>query len=437
MYHLILKKYSRKHFVIVVLLFSISTLTNASIKYDSSAKKCPSASKNNNYITVPLLHDLTSIAQTQNIPDLKTFKEQYQKYEGLNLSIYFEILNDHFDKNKELIILIPGGPGEGHAAMHGFEKLIHQNSSLFDQFNFIVMDHRGLGCSRPEFPGHEPEQFLTMRFAAADIELIRQRLSPNQKINIWGFSYGSMLAQTYSLLFPQNVDKLFLGGAFSSASTFTRARENYESLVVKSSIDESKYLSFIEKFPEYKDRFLNYTIPEMYTFEGRVKNIPKKFNEVFELLNTGDKAIVDIILPKNKNEIMPWMMRSIMCIEIMQPLISSTDAFPMFQSMVNSCKEFSYKTDFFNYTESLKVLPMDTFIWGGKYDHVTPIYGMQKMASNIPNNYFYIDQHIGHDFSRKTQCMIDFMKVFFTDQNQANLEDVAKSSNCTKEPLLN
>ena len=418
-----------------VLLFLI-ILQNSygSVKYDPSAKSCPKVDSLNHYINVPLQHNLIKMAKTSNIPNLRTHEDLLIQNKGMELSLYFESINK-LDESKELVILIPGGPGESHFILHDLEKSFSGKSDFFEKYNVISIDHRGLGCSRPIFPGSEPEKFLTMKYAAADIEMIKSRISPNKKIHIWGHSYGSMLAQTYALLFPTSINKLFLVGAFSSFEDFNQAKRDYENLVVTSTIGTEKYKDFTLRFPQYKRKFLDYTIGPMYSYVGRVKAIPTTFDGLILLLNSGKLKDADKLLSTGPGAIMPWMMRSIMCLEIMDTTVQP-GVFPMFETMIKSCNEFAGQTDYFNYTSSLNQIKVDTFIWGGKYDHVTPAKAMTKMAKRIPNNFLYIDQHIGHGFNFKIDCLIQFMDNFIEGTSKEILNSISNSSACITEPII-
>jgi pimeloyl-ACP methyl ester carboxylesterase len=425
-------KLVRVQFIFILLFFCKLSTAVAAVKYDPTSKRCPRQDSKNRYITVPLIHDLQKIAQVENIPNLVLHENLMEQNEGMEISIYYELINE-FDSSKELLILIPGGPGESHTFIHDFVKLFEGRSTIFEKFNVIAMDHRGLGCSRPIFPGDEPAESLKMRFAAADIELIRNELTPDRKINVWGYSYGSMLAQTYALLFPDSVDKLFLGGAFSASKDFTQARRDYENLVIDSSVGSDTYEHFINTYPEYRERFLDYTVEQMYSFEGRTNRIPNHLSELLQFLDNGDTELADLIYSNQHNEILPWMMRSISCLEIIDINIEP-GIYPLFDSTFGVCREFSQIIDLFDYTESLVNLSMPTFIWGGIYDHVTPAKAMVKMSKYIPDNYLYIDQHIGHDFTRKVDCLTSFIDSFFDDASKNELNEISISSDCSTEP---
>ena len=61
---------------------------------------------------------------------------------------------------------------------------------------------------------------------------------------------------------------------------------------------------------------------------------------------------------------------------------------------------------------------------------------MKKMASKIPNNFIYIDKHLGHDFSLKEDCLIGFMDSFFGSDSTLELEEISQSSLCQDLPVI-
>ena len=185
-----------------------------------------------NYIKQPLFHDL-SAANISHIPRLRLFKDEQKRYLGKTFNIYYE-LQAPFDSSKEILFMIPGGPGESHTFIHDF-----MGNSIFaklaENFNVITMDHRGVGCSRYYGPGDYPSESMLMRQAATDIELIRKSYGEQMRINVFGYSYGSFLAQTYALLYPNYINRLFLGGAFSAALEFRNAMKTFEQRVLNAS----------------------------------------------------------------------------------------------------------------------------------------------------------------------------------------------------------
>jgi pimeloyl-ACP methyl ester carboxylesterase len=416
--------------IAILLLISLNAL--ATIKYDSSIKKCPKADATNRYISVALFHDLKASAQVKNIPNLNLHNDLREAYAGMELSIYYELASE-FDANKELVILIPGGPGESHKILHDFKKSFAGISDFFEKYNVIAMDHRGLGCSKGFFPGNEPTQSLAMRYAATDIEMIRQELAPNKKIHVYGHSYGAFLGQTYALLYPDSTNKMFLNGAFSSYLDYKEAKKTFENLVRTSTpAMPSKYDYLVTNYPEYRKEILDFSADWFYMYETRVQTLPDTVDKLITLLDNGQNDEAQAMFLPN-TYVMPWMMRSILCLEIFSPELDD-HMYPMFDTLVKSCSEFSNISEYFHYTDLLQNLEMDVFLWGGKYDHMTPVKGITKMSQHLANNYLYIDQHLGHFYDRKMTCFTNFMDAFFASESKESLDTITQSKACTQKP---
>lgn len=420
----------------ILTLFLILNIFNAhaGVKYLDSDNSCPEVSETMNYIAVPMFHDLEALAKAENITGLKVHKDLQEAHKGKFFKVFYELLAP-FDDAKELLIMIPGGPGQAHTFMHSFEKL-EGFKEFAKKYNVLVMDHRGVGCSRYYGPGEYPSESLLMRQAVSDIDIIRRSFGVDTKINVWGYSYGSMLAQTYALLYPDNISKLFLGGAFSAASDFVDAMKTFEQRVLNASpelINDYNYLKVF--YPKYAHKFLKIAESYMYKYSLYKKNLVVLAREVVGKLKTYDFQEADKLLKYNGEFVMEWMMRSISCIEIF-PNRLEDGAFPMFWESFSACSEFNGKTDYFDYTNDLANILVPTFIWGGEFDHVTTAVAMRKMSEFIPNNYLYIDQHIGHGLD-KPACFMDMMKTFFDSGTNAKSLDIVKQSQvCVDAPKI-
>jgi pimeloyl-ACP methyl ester carboxylesterase len=405
-----------------------------SIKYKIDDHECPVADEHNRYIRVPLFPDLNQMAKLENIPGLKLHEDLRERFKRHELNLYFEIVGK-FDPHKPSIIMIPGGPGQDHLFIHQMEQALAGKNKFFESFNIIAMDHRGLGCSRPNFPGNEPPQALTMRYAAADIEFIRKSLGI-EKINVMGVSYGSMLAQTYGLLFPGSVDRLMLTAAFSSHRDFVQAQVDYEDLIIRAlGKNKYQYQQLLDFHNEYRLPFLKKTVPLMYSFKGRSKEISDLLDGLLRELDEGNYSSAQHKVSNKNEHIMPWMMRSISCLEIFTFEVPDGAVF-MFEDFFTACSEFRNITDYFHYTDKLQHLDMPVLIFGGEWDHVTPAKAMRKMAKEIPNHYLYLDKDLGHSTREKIECFGNFMQSFFLGKSNSVLDTVAASKSCSEVPKI-
>jgi len=99
----------------------------------------------------------------------------------------------------EPLLLIPGGPGFSHLYFTPhFAKLSYK-------FNIIYFDAFGRGKSDR---AKSPDEY-SIRRDVEDIEGLRKYLGID-KLNIFGHSYGGIVAQVYALKYPEHVKKLIL-----------------------------------------------------------------------------------------------------------------------------------------------------------------------------------------------------------------------------------
>lgn len=396
---------------------------------------CPTASATDRYIEVPVYHDLATVAQVDRIPGLNLFKEKQENFAGKKMRIYYELFNG-WDANKKLLILIPGGPGQTHADFHRLVDVYGAQSDLLKNFNVIAMDHRGVGCSRPLFPGNEPEDSMLMRQAASDIDLIRKELvGANGKINVWGYSYGSLLAQTYALLYPDQIERLFIGGTVSNIDDWHMAAVQYESLVF-SAVEPKARDSFYELTANDKtlrEAFLDWAFEPMYQYAGRAQKIPEKLNFVLEKLKAGEKQNVLQELA-SKPSVTPWMQRSIACIELFPYETKFPGEYNFWVKAIGFCSEYKGMHDYFHYTPLLKQINVPTLIYGGAFDHVTPPKAMLQMSQEIKNSFIFIDNYLGHGFGGKVGCIVRLTAQFFSGASSSELQQVAYSPFCQDAP---
>jgi pimeloyl-ACP methyl ester carboxylesterase len=398
----------------------------------SSKASCPVADSLNKYIQVPVVHNLAKVAQVENIPNMGLHEGLYSQYAGVKLNVHYRHLNK-FDKNLETIIIIPGGPGQTVESIETFVQITNEVSPFFQNYNAIAMDHRGIACSTKVTSGKLPVEAHKMRFAAADIELIRQELTPGKRIHVWGYSYGSVLAQTYTLLYPASVDLLYLGGSYRKASEFIDVRLQYKSLVATSSTGLEDYKKLTDKYPQYIDRFLDYTVGEMYWYGGRTVEVPKFLKSILKLLDMNLNFMVDNMFKAQVGGVISPLMTSVGCSEVFD-YSEERGAYPMFREVYNLCKKATIKRDFFDYSNYYSNIKAKTFIWAAKFDHVTPPTPMVKMAKDIKGSILYIDQHLGHIPYAKAKCMALTMEAFFARKSDKEMLQVIKSKACTDKP---
>jgi proline iminopeptidase len=115
----------------------------------------------------------------------------------------------------EPLLLLAGGPASSHLILHP------HFSALADRFEVFYVDYRGRGKS--ERPARWTD--VTFEQDVADVEGLRRALGL-ERLSIYGFSYGGMVAMEYALRHPERVRKLILANTVHSPEMWQRNHEN-------------------------------------------------------------------------------------------------------------------------------------------------------------------------------------------------------------------
>lgn len=110
------------------------------------------------------------------------------------------------------LVVLVGGPGASHASMHP------AFSTLSDRFRIIYYDYRGRGRS-------DPSTEVTFKLDVADLDALRDSLG-HERIAVYGFSYGGLIAQGYALAHPDRVSHLILANTLYSAQMWSLNHQN-------------------------------------------------------------------------------------------------------------------------------------------------------------------------------------------------------------------
>ncbi|HZO18643.1 MAG TPA: alpha/beta fold hydrolase [Gemmatimonadaceae bacterium] len=115
----------------------------------------------------------------------------------------------------EPLLLLAGGPANSHLTFHP------AFSALADEYEVIYVDYRGRGRSDPV----TDYRTITFERDVADIEALRDALGL-ERMHVYGFSYGGMVAQAYALAHPDRVGSLILANTVHSPEMWQRNHEN-------------------------------------------------------------------------------------------------------------------------------------------------------------------------------------------------------------------
>ena len=116
----------------------------------------------------------------------------------------------------EPVLLIAGGPGASHSYFDPYF------SALADSYRVIYFDAFGRGKSdRAKSPSE-----YTFERDVEDIEGIRKALNLG-RMNVFGHSYGGLVAQAYALKYPDSVKRLILANTLFSGEMWQANNDNY------------------------------------------------------------------------------------------------------------------------------------------------------------------------------------------------------------------
>ncbi|MDQ0220377.1 alpha/beta hydrolase [Peribacillus cavernae] len=149
------------------------------------------------------------------------------------ISIDGQRLNVNIIGDGEPILFLHGVPGSEH------RFFLPHVIPLSQQFKLILYDQRGCGKSEPSKQNH-----YSMEDEVNTLELLRIELGL-QKINLFGESWGSMLALLYATKYPGRVNKILLTASIGvTKEGFERFGQELEK---KISEQEKVKLSELEK----------------------------------------------------------------------------------------------------------------------------------------------------------------------------------------------
>ncbi|KAL8812216.1 MAG: hypothetical protein Q9223_001539 [Gallowayella weberi] len=117
-------------------------------------------------------------------------------------------------QNYEIIGIDPRGVGMSHPIKcdpRVYNERVSSFPATDEDFQSLVDHNRALGKSCAELTG-PLINYLDTKNLGRDMELVRQALNADKKLNFLGQSYGSQVGLTYAELFPGNVKKMVLDG---------------------------------------------------------------------------------------------------------------------------------------------------------------------------------------------------------------------------------
>lgn len=208
-----------------------------------------------------------------------------------------KIFYERFGKgNRHRLIALHGGPGASHDYLLSLADL----ASL--DFDIVFYDQ--FGCGRSDYPKNESD--YSLEYAVEEVEGVRRATFGNQKIHLFGNSWGGMLSLAYAIKYQENLTTLVSSSGLSNVpetvkemhrlisqlpAKYKNAIEEHErkgdfdnpEYVEASEYFMKKHLLRMEEYPEdvmrslqmMNDRgtYLKMNGPSEFTINGLIKNI--------------------------------------------------------------------------------------------------------------------------------------------------------------------
>ncbi len=161
----------------------------------------------------------------------------YVNVNGINL--YYE---RYGRGNRHKLLTLHGGPGFSHDYLSPLKDLVERNFDIvfYDQF----------GCGKSDYP--ENEEDYSLEYAASEVEGVRRALFGDSKVNLFGNSWGGMLALAYAIRHQEHLESLTSCSGLSSIPQTVSEMKRLISLLPE------KYREYILKHEEREE----YTHPE-------------------------------------------------------------------------------------------------------------------------------------------------------------------------------
>jgi proline iminopeptidase len=161
--------------------------------------------KNSLYLLILFVTHIQLTAQT--FPD----SQKDGKYYRVNGA---KIWTVSFGKGDPLF-LIAGGPGNAHVGLRALDSLSINNTLVY---------YDAFGRGKSDTAKNVSE--YSLKRDISDVDELRKIMGYN-RINLFGISYGSLVAQEYAIQYPQNISNLILCSPLHSNAMWQESDDNY------------------------------------------------------------------------------------------------------------------------------------------------------------------------------------------------------------------
>ena len=293
------------------------------------------------YFNLLLLITLSITTYSQSFPDSETDGKFYTINGAKIWTISFG--------NGDPLFFIAGGPGNAHYYLRGFDSLSTTNTLIYFD---------GFGRGKSDTARNVTEYSLERDIE--DLNELRKAMG-HSSINILGHSYGGVVAQGYTIKYPNNVNHLILVNSFHSYLMWQENCDN-SNHEIKTNYPEvwEELMRVREQGAVSSDKIHRdlYNVPYGFLYSYNPDNFRKRKKSSY---------------PNRMN-------------------------YDLYYQMVGRDGDFIVSNDIgnFDFRKQLKELKMPILIIGGRYDRVAVPWMMVKYKDYCPQAEFVMFEYSGH-----------------------------------------
>lgn len=291
-------------------------------------------------------------------------KEFEEGFVGINgIRVYYR----RFGRgNKYKLIALHGGPGGTHNYLLPLSDLASKDVDVvfYDQF----------GCGKSEDPQNAED--YTLEYAVEEVEGIRKEMFGDEKVHLFGNSWGGMLALAYAIKYQKNLKSVTSSSGLSS---------------IHDTVEEMKRL--ISQLPEkYRNAI------ERHEKDGEYEN--QEYREASEYFM--------------KRHLLRWKEWPSEVLETMEAMEKRGTYLRM-----NGPSEFTIIGTIkdVDFTDKLRVIKVPALITCGRYDEVTPEIA-EKLRASIPGSRVMVFENSAHlQFWEEREKYMEALFEFIKEHN--------------------
>jgi proline iminopeptidase len=246
----------------------------------------------------------------------------------LGYNLFYRLFEPSKWKAKGTVLCLHGGPGMPHNYLIPLADLVN--------FGYRVVFYDQLGVGKSEMPKNK--YIFSIEYGVEEVEAFRKAMNLG-KVNLFGSSYGGLLAIAYALKYQKNLRSLITAGGLASVPLTVAEMQRMKSEL------EPKECSVLEKYESVGD-FENpeYVRAVMEFYRKHICRLPVWPEEVQYTIDNVSRPVYGLMNGPNEFTIIGNM-------------------------------------KYWDVTDKLHTIKVPTFVTGGRFDEVST-----KVAESIHKN---------------------------------------------------